>query len=340
VARLRFSGTPSKTRNYLSRKEQYRVLWLVAALGLVVMLMFRAADPATWHWLTQIDQPRSSDQGKEVDTRLQAPSGGEKVHGSFESPAVREPHASQSAKTKTGSYFEGVRPKLLEKVRDDAIFLSTEHEAWVHLLAILQKSDNERLQQASVGKVMFAQLYNQSEQYRGKLVSTAGYVRRAHRLPAPKNDLGIESYYQVWFQPFDNLSNPMVVYAISLPKGFPSGMDLKEEASLTGFYFKRWAYPASDTVRTVPTILAKTVQWQPAQPIRPAQPLSAKGFMIATLIAATLSTLLAVGLYRQTRRTRPIRFHVGPSDSLPERISIITDEAPRPDSPADGAKKE
>jgi hypothetical protein len=81
---------------------------------------------------------------------------------------------------------------------------------------------------------------------------------------ASANDYGIERYYQMWIQPYDNLSMLLVVYVLELPPQFPIAHDgMQEEVELTGFFFKRWAYRAKDAIRSTPMLLAKTVRWTP-----------------------------------------------------------------------------
>jgi len=52
-----FHRTP-QPRNFLSRREQWRLLLLVMSLGLVVFLMSKARDPSNWAWFFA-----SSDRG-------------------------------------------------------------------------------------------------------------------------------------------------------------------------------------------------------------------------------------------------------------------------------------
>ena len=47
---------------------------------------------------------------------------------------------------------------------------------------ILNRTDPETLNKASLGPVSYAQLFRQPNQYRGRLVTVSGVVRRANRL--------------------------------------------------------------------------------------------------------------------------------------------------------------
>jgi len=232
------------------------------SLGLVVVLMGEARDPSNWQWLSALDsptngRPAASDPGwrPEIDNRLKPSDPDEQIPGTIVSPAPPQAEADTS-----GNYFPGVKPQYLKSVRDDTTFRYDERQAWFNLLDVLQKTDQATLRKASTGRVTFSQFYNQSAEYRGELVTVEGTVRRAHLLKAPKNDCQIEQYYQIWLQPADNRSVPMVVYCLLLPDGFPTGMDVSANVEITGFHFKRWAYKAQDAIRTTPVLLARTVR--------------------------------------------------------------------------------
>ena len=65
-------------RNYFSRREQIRLLFLVALLGAVILLMVEAAQPSNWQWLwrgqssnANVPVDASPDATRQaVDTRL------------------------------------------------------------------------------------------------------------------------------------------------------------------------------------------------------------------------------------------------------------------------------
>jgi hypothetical protein len=97
---------------------------------------------------------------------------------------------------------------------------------------------------------------------------------------------------------------PIVVYSLQMPAGFPSGMELDEEVSFSGFCYKRWAYPAADGTRVAPLILAKTARWNP-QPAPPAAySLPAPGTVAVALVSSVLLAAGIAGLvYVSTRRS-------------------------------------
>jgi len=277
-------STP-KLRNYLSRREQWRLLLLVISLGLVLILMNEARMPENWQWL--LDKPRGGgnresltedvpaanrpnrpadddnndddDEQSEVAVR---PDG----KAAPQARTVASTDRSEASETASGSYFPGVRPELFDSIRQRARFHAEEQDAWFHLLAVLEQADPAALRRASIGRVSRLQLFEQSKAYRGELVTTVGVVRRAHRLKAPTNDYGITGYDQLWVRPDDSPDWPIVVYCLHLPEGFPTGMNLSERVEITGFSFKQWLYRSAGGLELAPVILARNVQWERDRP--------------------------------------------------------------------------
>jgi hypothetical protein len=272
-------------------------LFLVMSLGLVIILMGEARKPQRWQWLWSVGGAAGADAdnaaGKQVDTRLH-PAPDEELPGTFIAPA---PGGSDEPSER--KHFPGVRQDYLESVRDNTPSRRVERDAMFHLLALLEANDESSLRKASVGPVSFVQLYDQPDEYRGELVTIRGTLRRANRLRAPRNDYGVESYYQTWIQPADQPDAPIVVYCLALPDGFPTGMDLAEPVEITGFFFKRWAYMARDAMRTAPLLLARTVGWQ--KPVAPPPERVSYGvgpLILGVALAFVGSVLVSVYVYR------------------------------------------
>ena len=133
------------------------------------------------------------------------------------------------------------------------------------------------------------------------MVTLRGTLVRAHHLTAPRNDYGIDGYYQVWLQPEDNRSYPMVIYCLHLPEGFPTGMSLSEEAEITGFFFKRWAYNARDTIRSAPVTLARTVHWYQRPEVVGKPPGGALAVLLMIAGAAAVALVVVGYVYFRTR---------------------------------------
>lgn len=255
-----------------ARREQRRLLGLAGLSALVLILVLQARDAKLWNWIAP-----------------QPPAGPLQVGGAADEPANENgPRAERPV------LFPGVQPEYLSQVRDNTVFRAAESDAWFHLLKILNDTDATELQKASLGRVGYLQLDQQTDEYRGRLVTLAGTIRKVKRMDAPENAFGIEHYYQLWLQPEARSPQLVVIYSLNVPDDFPPGDELDETATLTGFFFKRWVYQSAGGIVTAPLVLAKAFQWQP-KPVEAPAPTPAIGEQIMLAIGtATVLALLTV----------------------------------------------
>lgn len=159
--------------------------------------------------------------------------------------------------------FGGVPANIWQDVRDDTPLRPAENKAFFSVLHALRETPLDKLAEQSSGPVAYTQLIQQPKAYRGELVTLVGRVRRAFRLQAAQNELGIESLYQIWLEPAD-LSEPVVIYLAELPQGFPEGLHLDEQITAHVVFFKRWPYRAASGLRSAPMLLGGSFSWQPS----------------------------------------------------------------------------
>jgi hypothetical protein len=186
-------------------------------------------------------------------------------------------------------------PELLDEVQDNAVLRIPEREAWLALFQLVRDRTPEEIRAVSEGRVGFVQLYEQPQFYRGRGVTIRGNIRRAEWEQAPKNALGIEGYWRCFLFPAGGPPSPIIVYFLVLPPGFPTGVDVNEEIEATGFFFKRMAYHATDTLRLAPLVIARTPQWTPpeARPSEAPQWEAIVGLVVVALLVAILIAWLA-----------------------------------------------
>lgn len=218
---------------------------------------------------------------------------------------------------------QSVLDKLgLAAVKDNTVLRYAESDIWFRLFERLQAAEADRLPAAAIGRVGFLQLFQEPEAYRGKLVTIRGQLRLGYRITAPPNADGIKEYCVFWLKPAGGPHRPIAIYALDSPPGFPALADadrdepptkLQEDAEVTGFFFKNWAYPAQDQTRLAPLLLAKVPHWQPAPKQDRAAPTTA-ALLAVVLAAAIVSVAFAVFVHyrgqaisQSTRRLRSSR---------------------------------
>ena len=308
-----------KPKDYFSRREQYRLMALVAALGVLAIVLGSGTRSAHWSWL--LSGAKTAEAEQPIDNRIRPTAPDDDEVAITQEQANLDPQQESS-----GRYFRGVKPSYLETVRDDTVRLRGERGAWSHLMEILKAADQQSLVAASSGVVGFVQLFQQPDAYRGEIVTVKGTVNWAHRTQAPPGSGTIDQYYEIWIQP-EGGSFPIAIDCLELPDGFPVGKELREPIEATGFYFKRLGYGAKDGMRTAPLLLAKTIDWHP-QAAGSAVPgeQSYLSWMILGTIAGTL--LLGVLLALQTSRQRIVKT---PADVPSQQFRALQTEEVLPD---------
>ncbi|MGH7137180.1 MAG: hypothetical protein ACREHD_15670, partial [Pirellulales bacterium] len=219
-----------RSRNYMARGEQRKLLGLVLAVGLVLFLIEEAANPQRWAWMFQAaGQPvAAAHPGRKA--KVEQPPELRKELDRDEFIAEREHAAEVPAQKK---FFPGVDRDLLAKVRDDTpLRRPSEAGAFYHLLGILAETPEAEIEEGSIGPVSFTQLFGQPKEFRGDLVTIEGTVLRAQKKTAPKNDYGITDYDLLIVEPSDR-AYAVWVYALELPDEFPRGDKLREPVTLT-----------------------------------------------------------------------------------------------------------
>ena len=259
-------------RNYLARPEQRRVFWLVMPPALIAMLVLGWVERS---WFGS----RSSPDRPQVDTTL------------VEVPA--DPTAADAVVIEADAELPaaagdayGASLEALARVRDDTVFRGAEKEAWLQVWQTLVSADMPSLTRAPARRVGFGELFGQPRSHRGRLVRFRGTLHRLEKLTAPANEQGIEEYWQGWLEPEGGPVSPIVVSFLRLPDGMPHGMSINEPVEVVGYFFKRWAYAATDTVRIAPFVLALEPIWKP----RPTG--SRAGDSIGTIALVTMAAVI------------------------------------------------
>ena len=332
--------------DYFSRRIQLRLLMLVGLLVMTVMATNEARKPHNWHWLwagaeNANDLPAASqnanmDHG--VDTRLLVDS------PRRQGPAdafLALPHSSQADESIVDEsvYFSGVDTGALLAIQNDRPLRAAERKSWLNLWHVLSENDEQTLRSNSTGPVGFVQLFQQPKVYHGRLVDLSGTVRAVHRVKMLQNDLGLEAYYVCWLKPMGGANSPMVVYSLALPSDFPTGENVREVVSVTGFFFKRMAYLAKDGSRTVPLIQAKTLHWQhfmTTSEMGDGKRLGKGTWNIlvglALLGSLVLGIVVAVGVYWLSVRPWPSRSLTPASQATPAQIAKLSEVKVMPDT--------
>ena len=164
---------------------------------------------------------------------------------------------------------------MLDQLTDGKALLAEESEAFYQLLAAVKQTGAHQLSRFarsnlpryaegwrpelatnSLARVVVeladekqysvAPLFNDALSQRGELFVFDGLVRRAVRIDATDSNiaqqLGVDHYFELELFTEDSQNLPLVFCVLQLPPGFPTGDTISQDARLSGFFLKRWAY--------------------------------------------------------------------------------------------------
>lgn len=262
--------------NYLATGERRRLLWRFMPAALAALLVLTWVERT---WFPRVDPPTAP----AVDTRLEAVRGPQP-----EGEAVLIEPEPEAFVPEAGAL--GAPVASLAKVRDDTFFRDVDMDAWEQIFVTLRETGAEGLRRAPASRVSFGELFGQPRSFRGRLVRLRGTFHRLERLDAPPNRYGIADYWQGWLELEGGPATPVVVQCLRLPEGMATGMSVSERVEVTGYFFKRYAYAASDTIRVAPLVMAfEPVRRPPSAAETGASSLGTWAIVsMAALIAATV----------------------------------------------------
>jgi hypothetical protein len=287
------TGSLTRPRNYLARDEQRRLFWIVMPPAMVVVLGLAWLERA---WFASPPEPAV----EQVDTRL---FGGGLDSFDTEIPDAVLIEAEQLPPVAAPGEL-GTTASSLAKVRDDTTFREADDEAWFGLWQTIRSTDPRSFRAFDGRQIGFTELHGQPRSFRGRLVRFAGTVRRVEWIEATANEYNIAGYWQAWVEPQGGPPSPVVVYFQQLPEGFPSGLDLYEPVEVVGYFFKRWAYQATDAIRTAPLLVAlEPIPITSDRGPSPMMPLQA--VMMSLIFGLVAVTGLALWLANRGRRRSP-----------------------------------
>ncbi|MGQ0634514.1 MAG: hypothetical protein ACT4QC_07885 [Planctomycetaceae bacterium] len=279
---------------------------MVLSLGLVLIAIFEASKPANWEWLTRLsrDAPAAG-RHEGAAPEIAEP----QIDDALAPDQVRivatevpdDPPASANGPPDAGQMLR-VPAQLLAAVRDDVVGVRhSEFAAYFSLLARAHDAPMRALERAGRSDISYAALMNDTERYRGELVTLAGELRRLTRLTPGENDAGIEALFDGWMFTDDaGRRSPYRFVCSEKPVGFPEGDEVRERVQFTGYFFKRVSYETAHGLHSAPMLLGRTFRWVRQPAARPAPGRSSVYFVLALAalalsFAATSWKLLAGG---------------------------------------------
>ena len=305
------------------------MLTLVGLMVIVVILINVAANPNNWHWLTgapppkpkpkvelaQVRPPEKRAPANEGDEEPLRPDAVRILPNEEPGPPAEEGHAIR--RDVPGDEL-ALPPELLATIRDDVVGVPlAETDAFYIALSKARTISEEVLEKHALHGQTYTQLFSEPEQYRGKLISIEGDVRRLVKKDAGTNGEGIDFVYEGWLFNNDSGNQPYVFFCTDLPPGLAEiapGQKVHEHIRVTGYYFKRYQYASAGGLNSAPMLLSHTVKWIPtksaaSKPIAPARiPFILGGLaLIGTVLGGAVWGLIAWGSRTRAARLKAMK---------------------------------
>ena len=263
TAEGRAAGRPP---NYLGHKFQ-RPFWIVLLIFAAGLWLARGGNPEKWAQLFGIGKTTTT--ATDHDAVGPADNAVAQVEKPADEPGVVQARGDTKAVDDKNTLFGGLSPDLFAKLEDDAVYRTAEEESLYRALRALDEADERDVRLASLGPVTFRQLSEQSNRYRGEIVTLSGEAVRIVPQKANVNPHGIEKYYEVWLKPAGGRV-PLVFLCLDMPPDYPLGQG-PQQVEASGYFYKRLGYPSEErdaegrnVFRSSPLVLAKTLHWTPA----------------------------------------------------------------------------
>jgi len=196
--------------------------------------------------------------------------------------------------------------RLFEAVSDRSPLAEIEMPAYWKCMKWARAQSFADLRRRASNKFVMTQLWEQPDQYRGKLLLLKLHIKRILDFKASANSAGVTRVYEAWGWTDESKSYPYVVVFSELPEGMKIGADVQEEGVFVGYFLKTLSYTAYNTKRSAPLLIGRMMRSTSAA----ARPVVARHewfWMVAVGLPLLLVALSGIWfqLYRMRRVKTP-----------------------------------
>lgn len=316
-------GRPTSTR------RGARPVRMILLLVVLAFIYSQARKASTWRWLAP-----QQEAAEAAAPAVQPPPFAETVHPGPTDVEERD--------------LKENRDKLSVLVDQTPRSLQDMPAYWLLLRWALAQSFDEL--QARAQTTTMSTLWDQPNEFRGKLVSLNVHVRRIEEYPAPQNSAGVSKVYEVWGWTEDSKSLPYSFVVPEIPPGMAVGSEVAYDAAFVGYFLKWLRYtPGVGPERSSPLLLGRIRQLsrlpesQAAKP--PSDPLGqwAVGIVITIMLglmawvsySGRRKTALAPGVDQEAATLEFLQHALSGTPGDPDHSGAENDSPFRPSSSTD-----
>jgi hypothetical protein len=282
-------------------------LFRLGAFLIVLALLYSwARKPQTWRWLESGSESLSeADEPDPVTENRKKVVGGEAARNPDAATKRASAEVVVPGPTDQNEAEAAEAKNLFQALSDRAPLSDIEMPAYWRCLKWAGAQSFAELEQRALRRIVYTQLWEQPDKYRGKLIRLRLHVRRILDWDAPKNSAGVRRVYEAWGWTDESKSFPYVVVFADAPEGTPLGDNLDEEGIFVGYFLKTIAYTASNRNRSSPLLLGRMKWLNSAAPPRPI--VGRKDWIWIVAIGIPAVALIGWGAWFQMRRYRRVK---------------------------------
>jgi hypothetical protein len=317
-----------------------RLLSMLAMLAVLGMLISRAAEPASWVWLTG---ESAADAAKQAGGAGKPDQSGEALVPAASSPAASSPPvtlvAADNEPVTVGTDLDPDESEeateQFQALTDFSLNMAREEmPSYWRLFRWSKNQTFDQMRQRAATSPIFNQFIQARDKQRGKLFRLDMTVRRVLSYPAAENAAGVEKVYEIVGNTDQSQAWLYMLLTDELPPGMPQGARVNERATFVGYFLKVQGYQpggAAPTDKPLPApLLIGRLQWRPAEKVAAQSDWEflwkAKNSPWVRWIVGTIAVFclgrLGFWLYR---RGQPVKTQLADASVQPHKAAAVRD---------------
>lgn len=273
-----------RVSTYGSTFSGARVMSLLMTLAVLGALYNQVRDPNMWRWLAPGREARA-DVGVPA-----APAEPKKPSTEF----LRETIVEGPNDLDDGQMVDF--KAMCRVIEDKKPLKNYEMPAYWKLAKWSRTQPFDQLEARARKDVVFTQMWQDPDTYRGKLIRMKVHVRRALVHPAPENEAGFKDLYELAGFTDESLSFPYFMILTEKPDGLDLGAEIEADGVFVGYFLKVMGYETFKDKRASPVLIGKLKLLDGARMKKVAAPMG--GWMYGALAAG--AAVVAAGFFLQT----------------------------------------
>lgn len=185
---------------------------------------------------------------------------------------------------------------------DNAPLAAEEMPAYWRLMRWSRDASFETLARQARTDVLYTQLRQRPEKYRGQVMQLNLRLRRSLRHDAPANKAGVKFVYEAWGCTSESHPYPYLIVFSEPPPKFPLGATIEADVQVAGYFLKSMAYEANGKKQAAPLLIGQ-VRWPPQ--VAPAIAATTDSTWLRNAVLFAVACALFVFIAERWRKKRP-----------------------------------